>query len=89
MPAHDPEKTHADLLSKLLVEIADQSGQLLTILDLQARILAALEERDWDDVVDEVNERLKERRREAIREIDAWAQGSSSLFLDDGAAGDA
>lgn len=84
-----PEKTPAELLSKLLVEMADQNGQLLTILDLQACILARLEQRSEDDVVDEINTLLKARRREALREIDAWAQGHSSMFLDDPSDGEA
>lgn len=75
-----PEKTTAEMLSKALVELADNNAHLLTILDLQARILAQLEEREQDEVTDEINELLKARRRECIREIDAWAQGASHLF---------
>lgn len=78
-----PEKTHAELLSRVLAEVADNTGHLMTVLDLQARILARLEDRPVDDVVDEVSALLKERRREALRALDAWAHGASSLFEDD------
>lgn len=73
-------KTTAEMLSRALVELADNNAHLLTILDLQARILAQLEKREQDDVVDEISELLKARRRQCLREIDAWAQGSSRLF---------
>ncbi len=74
------QKTLAEMLSKALVEIVDNNAHLMTVLDLQARILARLEGRTPDEVVDEVSELLKQRRREAIREIDAWATGASTLF---------
>ena len=74
------QKTTAEMLSRALVELADNNAHLLTILDLQARILAQLEAREQDDVVDEISELLKARRRACLREIDAWAQGASRLF---------
>jgi hypothetical protein len=64
--------SYAEMLSKAIVEIVDNNAHLLTILDLQARILAALESRDNDDVVEEVNDLLKARRREALAQVDAW-----------------
>ncbi len=81
----DPEKTVAEMLSRILVEVVDNNAHLLTMLDLQARLLARLEARDVEEVVDEINELLKARRRAALREIDAWAQGGSALFSDDAA----
>jgi DNA-directed RNA polymerase subunit F len=77
------EKTVAEMLSRVLVEIVDNNAHLMTILDVQARLLARLEARDVDEVVDEISELLKARRRAALREIDAWAQGDSTLFLDE------
>lgn len=73
MEAQTPrEITYAELLSKALVEIVDNNAHLLTILDLQARILAQMEGRAFDELVAEINEMLKGRRREALQEIDAW-----------------
>ena len=80
---NDREKSMAEMVSKVLVEIADNNGHLLTILDLQARIMARVEGRALDDVVDEVNALLKENRRASIREVDEWAQGTSTLFEED------
>lgn len=80
------QKTSAEMLSRTLVELADNNAHLLTILDLQTRILAHLEKREQDDVVDEVSELLKARRRACLREIDAWAQGVSHLFEDENGA---
>lgn len=77
------EKSIAEMLSKALVEIADNNAHLLTVLDLQARILAHLEGREEDELVDEVNALLKARRREAVREIEFWATGTSTPIRDD------
>jgi hypothetical protein len=73
-------KTVAEMLSKAILEIVDNNAHLLTILDLQTRILARLEERTQDEVVNEINAMLKERRREALNEIDRWAGGTGNLF---------
>lgn len=60
------------LLSRTLAETVDNSAALLTILDLQARILAHLEGGDQDVITDEISMLLKKRRRELLRELDAW-----------------
>lgn len=71
------------MVSRTLVEIVDNNAHLLTILDLQARILAHLEDCEQDEVVEEINELLKQRRRAALREIDAWTTGASSTLFDE------
>ena len=76
-------KTIAQMLSKSILETVDNNAHLLTILDLQARILAKLESRDHDEVVSEINEMLKERRRTALTEIDRWAGGARNVFGED------
>jgi hypothetical protein len=63
----------AVLVSRLLTESADTNAAVMTMLDLQARILARLESRSEDSVVDEVSDMLKSRRRELLRELDAWS----------------
>jgi hypothetical protein len=63
----------ASLVSRLLTETSDLNAAVLTTLDLQARILSALEQRPQDEIVDEVSALLKERRRELLRELDAWS----------------
>jgi hypothetical protein len=62
----------AALLSRAVTDLADVNAALMTSLDIQARILALVEGRDVDDVVDEVSAQLKHRRREALRELDQW-----------------
>lgn len=79
-PRPPKPKSTEELLSKVLVDLADYNAHLLTVLDLQARIIARLEEREQDDVVDEVNELLKERRRAALSEIEYWALGTRPRF---------
>ncbi|HEX7070977.1 MAG TPA: hypothetical protein VF190_09235 [Rhodothermales bacterium] len=79
-----PERSFADMISRALLEIVDNNAHLMTLLDLQARLVAKAEGRDVDEVVAEVNEMLKARRREAIAEIEEWATGSRTRF-DDGA----
>lgn len=67
-----PEDAVAALLSRNLTETADNTAALLTLLDLHARILARLEDRHEEEVVEEVSSLLKERRRQILRELDAW-----------------
>lgn len=76
------DKTMADLVSRLLLEVVDNNAHLLTVLDLQARLLARLEGRDEDDVVDEVNALLKARRRAAIQDIEEWGTGERTPIED-------
>lgn len=73
-------RTIEEYLSRALVEIVDNNAHLMTVLDLQARILAALEDRPPDHVVEEVNAMLRGRRREAISGIEHWATGRSTRF---------
>lgn len=75
-------KTVAQMLSKAILETVDNNAHLLTILDLQARILSKLESRDHDEVVAEINEMLKERRRAALSEIDRWSGGTGDILSD-------
>jgi hypothetical protein len=82
-PSPQNEKTIAEMLARALVEIVDNNAHLMTVLDLQARMLSKIESREHDEVVAEINEMLKARRREALCEADAWAFGSSRLFEDD------
>ena len=77
------ERSFADMLSRALLEIVDNNAHLMTLLDLQARLVAKAEERDVDEVIAEVNEMLKARRREAIAEIEEWATGERTRFDDD------
>lgn len=71
----------AALTSRLLAEVVDLSAMALTTLDLQVKILAKLEARPEDEVVEEVSEQLKARRREVLSELDAW---TDSVFGADG-----
>lgn len=66
------EDAIAALLSRNLTEAADNTAALLTLLDVQARILARLESRPEDDVVEEISDLLKQRRRQILRELDTW-----------------
>ena len=75
-------RSYEELLSRVLVEIVDNNAHMMTILDLQARILARSEGRDVDEVVEEINALLKSRRRDAIAEIEEWATGTRSSFDD-------
>lgn len=68
----------AALLSRAVTDLADVSAAVLTSLDLQSRILAALEARDPDEVVEEVSAELRKRRREALRELDRWTESLDS-----------
>lgn len=72
----DDEKKSSDtttvLLSRLITETADNTAAVLTLLDFQARVVAHLEDRSVDEVVDEVSQLLKKRRRDALQELDAW-----------------
>lgn len=70
------EKTVGEMLARILVEIADTNAFLLAVLDVQARMLARLEGRDVDEVVDEVSALLRARRREAIQDIEEWGTGT-------------
>lgn len=78
-----PERSFADMLSRALLEIVDNNAHLMTLLDLQARLVASAEGRDVDEVIREVNEMLKARRREAIADIEEWAIGERTRFDDD------
>lgn len=82
-PGH---RSYAEMLSRALVEIVDNNAHLMTLLDVQARLLALAERRDADEVVEEVNAMLRARRREAIAGIEAWATGSPTKFDDDAGA---
>lgn len=66
------------LLSRLITETADNTAAVLTLLDFQARAVAHLEGRSSDEVVDEVSEVLKRRRRAALQELDAWTDSIAS-----------
>lgn len=77
------EKTIPELLTRLLLEVVDNNAHLLTVLDLQARILARLEDREQDDIVDEINDLLKARRRSALQDIEEWATGVRTPIADD------
>ena len=59
-------KTVEAMLAKTLLEVVDNNAHLLTVLDLQARLLARLEGREEGEVVAEVNEMLKVRSRAAL-----------------------
>lgn len=63
----------ATLVSRLLTESIDVSAAVLTSIDLQTRILAHLEDRPQEDLADEVSAALRARRRELLRELDAWS----------------
>src|SRR5690625_6729185 len=67
----------AALLSRLLTETVDNTATAMVMLDTQARILAHLERRDADAVVDEISAELKSRRRELLRELDTWMSSLS------------
>ena len=67
----------AALLSRLLTETVDNTAAAMVMLDTQARILAHLEQRDADAVVDEISAELKSRRRELLRELDTWMNALS------------
>jgi len=77
------EKSFGEVLSKILVEQADTQAFLLTVLDVLARILARLEERDADEVVDEINALLRTRRRAAIQDIEEWGTGTRTPIEDE------
>lgn len=72
-----PALSMAEMLSKLLVEVVDNNAHLMTVLDVQARLLAQLEGRDAEAVADEVSALLKARRREALAALDAWTDATS------------
>lgn len=74
------EKTFAEMLSRCLLEIADNNAHLLTVLDVQARLLASAEGREYGDVVHELNALLKARRRQAIADIEEWTTGFRTEF---------
>ncbi len=78
-----PQRSIEELLSRALVEIVDNNAHMMTMLDLQARLLAKAEGRDVREVVREINEMLRARRREAISAIEIWATGSSTRFEDE------
>jgi hypothetical protein len=59
------EKSVAEMLSKILLEVADGNAHL-----------ARLEGRDADEVVDEVSALLRARRRAAIQDIEEWGMGT-------------
>ncbi|MFW5955745.1 MAG: hypothetical protein ACOCSK_03295 [Rhodothermales bacterium] len=71
----EPSSTEsiAALLSRNLSETVDTMSAVLTVLDIQSRILARLENRSEEDVADEISRLLRERRREAIRELNDWS----------------
>lgn len=77
------EKTVGEMLARILVEVADGNACMLTVLDLQARLLARLEGRGEDEVVDEVNALLKARRRAAIQDVEEWGTGTRTPIDDD------
>ena len=84
MEDHVPhEKTVAEMLAKLLVEVADGNAFLLTLIDLQARLVAAAEGRALDEVVDEVDALLKANRRAAIQDVEEWATGTRTPIEDE------
>jgi len=77
------EKSFGEMLSKILVEQADTQAFLLTVLDVQARVLARLEARDPDEVVDEISTLLRARRRAALQDVEEWGTGSRTPIGDD------
>ena len=78
-----PEKSFADMLSKILVEVADANALMLTVLDLQARILSRLEDRNQDDIVDEIDGLLRARRRAVLGDVEEWGTGTRTPIDDD------
>ena len=77
------EKTVGEMLARILIEAADGNAFMLTMLDVQARILARLEGREADEVVDEVNALLKANRRAALQDVEEWGTGTRTPIDDE------
>lgn len=82
------ERSVAEMLSRLLVEVVDNNAHLMTVLDVQALILSQVQMREHETIVDEINEMLKARRRDAIASIEEWATGLRTSFEEDADGGE-